>query len=596
MKKRFILCLVLLLIVLTVSHDANALAPDRISSADSLAACVDSLIIPQIKPGGPGCSIAVIRDGKIIFERGYGLANLDWAIPNSPTTIFHIASVSKQFTAACVVLLAEDGKLSLDDDIRSWIPEIRDYGQRITIRNLINHTSGIRDYESLMVTAGMRYDLAWEPHEIFDFIVRQQALDFAPGEKHSYSNSGYILLTEIVHRASGLTLGEFAEQRIFKPLGMKNTFYYEKLYQVVKNRATGYDCDFDHMVYTAGQCDTYTLGPGSVYTTVEDLALWDSNFYDNRIGGPHFIETMVSRPVLSNGDTLNYACGLEYGTHRGLHMLSHSGWWAGYLSYMVRFPEQRTTVILLANSTSDILPSRNCAKIADIYLYDQFPPDNRPVPEQKAVPPAMQVEAVVDPSVYDQYAGRYEIDNMAFVLIISRDSERLMGKFSGQFRFQLFPESDSTFFLKIDEAQVKFRRDETGRVNRLFWCQSGQENQLNRIVPSMTAEEISKYCGDYRCEDLQTTWRIAPEGSWLKVLSSLRTIELTGEDIILQKKDDLFILSNMSMQFSRDDKGQVSGFELNRQGTSWKVNFTRIEMETQSEVVSRETQASTMKH
>ena len=570
MKKRLILCLVLALVTLTVSLVANALA---FPSADSLAARVDSLILPQIKPGGPGCSIAVIRDGETVFERGYGLANLDWAIPNRPATVFHIASVSKQFTAACIVLLAEDGKLSLDDDIRSWLPEIRDYGQRITIRNLINHTSGIRDFESLMLAAGMRYDIAWEPRQIFDFIVRQQALDFAPGEKHSYSNSGYILLAEIVRRASGLTLGHFAEQRIFKQLGMKNTFYYEKLYQVVKNRAMGYDYDFDHMVYTAGQCDTYTLGPGSVYTTVEDLALWDRNFYNNRIGGPHFLETMVSRPALSNGDTLNYACGLEYGTHRGLPTLSHSGWWAGYLSYMVRFPEQRTTVILLANSTSDVHPSMNCMKIADIYLYDQFPPDNRPAPEKKPEPPAKHIEAVVNPAVYDQYTGRYEVGD--FVFVISRDGERLMGQFSGQVRFQLFPESDSTFFLKIDEAQVKFRRDETGRVNRLLWRQSGQENPFNRIVPRATAEENSKYCGDYRCEDLQTTWRIVPEGDWLKVLSSLRTIDLTGDDLILQKKDDLFRLSDMSMQFSRDDKGQVSGFELNRQGTTWKVNFTR---------------------
>jgi len=576
MKNRFILCLAMLQTLLAVS--LFALAPDRNLSADSLAARVDSLIIrqnPLFKPGGPGCAIAVIRDGKIVFERGYGLANLDWAIPNSPTTVFQIASMSKQFTAACIVLLAEDGKLSLEDDIRTWLPETRDYGKKITIRNLLNHTSGIRDYESLMVSAGMRYDLAWEPREIFDFIVRQSALDFVPGEKFSYSNSGYILLAEIVHRATSLTLGQFAEQRIFKPLGMKNTLYYETLYQVVKNRATGYDRDFDRMIYTAGQSDTYTLGPAGVFTTVEDLALWDRNFYENRIGGPHFIETMLSRPVLTGGDTSNYACGLEYDIYRGLPTLSHSGWWAGYLSYMMRFPEQRTTIILLANSTSDIGPSVNCYKIADLYLYDQFPMDKRPAPEEKAATSAVHAEVAVDPAIYDQYAGRYQIGNLDMVATIARDGKRLMGQFTGQFRFQLFPESDSTFFLKIDEVQVKFRRDETGRVNTLLWYQRGREVPVNRIVSRLTGEELSQYCGDYRSEDLKTTWSITPEEGWLKVRSSLRTIDLTGEDLAFQKQGDLFCLSNMSLQFLRDGKGRISGFELTHQGCTWKVNFTR---------------------
>jgi CubicO group peptidase (beta-lactamase class C family) len=575
MKIKFFFFPVLLFFTPVFSFHSAAFAADSNHPNDSLAARVDSLIVSQIKPGGPGCSIAVIREGKIIFERGYGLANLDWSIPNSPSTVFNIASLSKQFTAACVVLLDEEGKLSLNDDIRTWLPEIPDYGKKITILNLINHTSGIRDYESLMPPAGMRYDIPWEPRKIYDFIISQRELDFAPGEKFSYSNSGYVLLAEIIRKASGLTLAQFADQQIFKPLGMKNTFFYDDLYRVVKNRATGYDYIFDREVYTTGQNDTYTTGPGGVFSNVEDLALWDRNFTEKRIGGQHFMETLLTRGIQNNGDTLKYACGLETGNYRGLPTLSHSGWWAGFLSYILRFPEQKTTIILLANSTSDILPVKYCRKTADIYLYDMFPADKRPAPETPASPKKKSTEAVIDPIVYDAYAGRYQIGEMNAVFTVSRDNNRLLGQFNGQFRFQMFPESDSTFFLKIDEVQVKFPRDKNGRVNCLLWSQGGQEVPFNRIEAHMTAEQLRPYCGDYRSEDLQTSWSIVSDGGWLKVHSPMKTIDMTGDDILLQKKGDLFCLSDMSLQFNKDGKGLVNGFELNRPGASWKVKFVR---------------------
>jgi CubicO group peptidase (beta-lactamase class C family) len=572
MKKRFALCLVILQIALLLPRSVIALTQP---SADSLSARLDSLIVPLIKPGGPGCSIAVIRDGAIVFERGYGLANMDWGIPNTPATVFNIASLSKQFTAACILLLAEDGKLSLDDDIRTWLPELPDYGKKITIRHLINHTSGIRDYESLMTAAGMRYDFSWEPREIYDFIVRQKELDFAPGEKHSYSNSGYVLLAEIVRKASGLSLARFADLRIFKPLGMQHTFYYDTLYQTVKNRAMGYDYDFDRLIYTMGQCDTYTVGPGGVFTTVEDLTLWDGNFYMNKVGGPRFIESMLTVGVLNDGKSTNYACGLETGEYRGLPTFSHSGWWAGYLSHMLRFPEQKTTIILLANSTSDVLPFLYCQKIADLYLYDRFPPDKRPELEKKSAPQAVRTEAAVAPAIFDRYTGMYQIGKMDAVFTVSRDGERLMGMFSGQFRFRLYAESDSTFFLKIDDAQVKFRRDGSGKVNRLVWCQGGGEMTFDRIVSHDTAEALDAYRGDYHSEDLRAEWSIVPEEGFLKVRSPLRSTELTGNDLLLRKEGDRFCLSNMNLLFKRDDKGNVAGFDLNRGGATWTVRFFR---------------------
>jgi CubicO group peptidase (beta-lactamase class C family) len=574
-RRGWCLLAVLVQIAACGSIHAAALAAEADSSTNSLAARVDSLLGPQIKPGGPGCSVAVVKDGTILFERGYGLANLDWDIPNTPATVFNLASLSKQFTAACVVLLAEQGKLSLDDDIRIWLPEVRDYGKKITIRNLLHHTSGIRDYESLMPPAGLRYDVAWKPGEIFEFITRQRELDFAPGEKFSYSNSGYVLLAEIIRKASGLTLARFAEQRIFKPLGMRKSFFYDDLYQVVKNRATGYDYDFDRGVYSTGQNDIYTTGPGGVFSTVQDLAVWERNFCSNRLGGPQFLKTLLTPGVRNNGETLKYACGLEIGNYRGLPTLSHSGWWAGFLSYMLRFPDQKTTIFLLANSTSDVLPVKYCRKLADLYLRDQFPPEHRPVPTAPGQPPVQRAEKSVNPALYDRYAGTYQIGELDMVFTVSRDGDRLLGQFKGQFRFQMYPASDNTFFLKIDEAEVKFLEDKSGQVDRLLWCQGGQENPFTRITPQWTPEQLRAYCGKYRSEDLQTTWSLVSEGGWLKVRSPMKSSDLAGNDLLLRKKGELFCLSDMTLEFNRDSQGQVTGFELNRAGATWRIPFTR---------------------
>jgi CubicO group peptidase (beta-lactamase class C family) len=581
-RKSFVLCLVLLESLLTVSLQARP--ADEKPSADSLAAQVDSLIVPLIQPGGPGCVVAVIRDGKTIFERSYGLANLDWNIPNSPATVFDLCSISKQFTAACVVLLAEEGKLSLDDDIRKWIPEMRDYGTKITLRHLLNHTSGIRDSNGLIVAANMDgMSTAWEPQQIFDLIFRQKALNFIPGEKFSYSNSNYDLLAEIVRRISGRTIGQFAEERIFQPLGMKHTFYYEKLRQVVKNRATGYDFAPDSMLYTSGFCDRiYGVGSGGVHSTAGDLALWNDNLYRNKLGGPHFLETMLTRPVLTSGDTSDYACGLQIGNHRGLPAVSHGGGQPGFMHNMIYFPRQKITIVIL-NNFNNIAVESISYDIADIYLDDQFPEDQRP-PKKKAVEPsAMPAGVPVDPRLLDAYTGQYQINDLDLVRTVSREGAELFVQFNalGLPRLQLHAESDSSFNTIISDIKIRvlFQRDETGRVSRLLWRNRWQELPFERInEPRMSAEELARFCGDYYSDELQTTWNINAQDGGLVVHAPMKEIrQMTGREPLLRKKDGRFKLSGIGMllNFIRDDKGQATGFELTFNEDFVKVMFTR---------------------
>jgi len=263
--------------------------PDR-----SLPDRVDALFAPWDKPGSPGCALGVIRDGQLIYKRGYGMANLEYDIPISPTSVFWIASTSKQFTAFSVALLARQGKLSLDDDIRRYLPEMPPYQRPVTIRHLIHHTSGFRDYLVLKHMAGIPTEDVHSDEDIFHlmarqtdedvlaFLARQKELNFAPGDAHLYSNSNYLLLAHIVKRVSGKSLREFAEEYIFKPLGMTNTHFQDDLTQLVRNRAVGYSPRAGGgFVSVVTNFDR--VAPAGVLTTVEDLLLWDRNFYENRL-------------------------------------------------------------------------------------------------------------------------------------------------------------------------------------------------------------------------------------------------------------------------------------------------------------------------
>jgi CubicO group peptidase (beta-lactamase class C family) len=276
------------------------------------------------------------------------MANLEHNIPISSTTVFRIASTSKQFTATCVILLAEQGKLSLNDDVRKYLSEMPEYESPITIRHLIHHTSGIRDYLELIELAGMSDHDYYTDEEALEMLTRQKELNFKPGDEYLYSNSGYLLLSIIVQRGSGKSLHEFAEEHIFKPLGMRNTHFHDDHRMIVKNRAAGYS-PRENDGYQIRMTTLDIVGDGGVFTTIEDLFLWDQNFYHNRLGEKNLISQLLTPGMLNNGEKLNYAFGLAVSDYRGLRLISHGGSFAGFRAQMIRFPEQKLSVICLAN-------------------------------------------------------------------------------------------------------------------------------------------------------------------------------------------------------------------------------------------------------
>ena len=280
------------------------------TETEDLATQVDALFADWVDTDRPGAAVAVIRDGEIVHSNGFGMADLERGVPITVDSVFEIGSISKQFTAMCILLLEHDGKLSVDDDVRDFIPEMPSYEEPITLRHLLNHTSGIRDIETLFPLAGLSYLNEYPDAQQLDLITRQQALNFPPGEEYLYSNSGYLLLRLIVERVSGQSLREFAEERIFDPLGMTRTVFWERPRQIIPGRALAYspreDGGWDYEVWHLG-----FQGPAGLYTTVGDLALWDANFYDNRLGGgAALIEKMETPGVLDSGEATDYAAGL----------------------------------------------------------------------------------------------------------------------------------------------------------------------------------------------------------------------------------------------------------------------------------------------
>ncbi len=512
---------------------------------------VDKLFAEYSKPNSPGFALAVIRDGKIIYEKGYGMANLEYSVPIRPDTMFHVASVSKQFTAFAVYLLAADGKLSIDDDVRKYLPELHDFGKTITIRHLLHHTSGLRDQWDLLTMAGWRSGDIITEDDILGLVWRQKELNFAPGEEELYSNTGYTLLGLIVKRVSGMTLRQFCDKGIFAPLGMKHTHFADDNTEIVPGRAYSYS-PRGATGFGNEPLQYANVGATGLLTTVEDMALWDRNFNDAKVGGPSVIASMLQKGVLSNGKEINYASGLSLGEYRGLKTIEHSGLDAGFRADYLRFPEEKVSIVLFSNSGSGD-PSSFARKVADIYLAGHL----KPIPKAEvAVPP---VEVKIDPKVYENYCGDYLLSpDLAFTFF--RQGDQLWLEATGRGKMQVFPASETEFFFKGINAQFRFVLGKDGKAESVLLSDGGEEMsgpRFARVVPK--PEELAKYAGDYFSDELGALYSLSQDNGHHLVLRYPRGT-LTLEPI----RQDTFIGAYPvgNLQVVRDPAGAIIGFKL----------------------------------
>lgn len=423
---------------------------------------VDEVFAQWDNPKSPGCALGVIKDGDFIYRRGYGMASLELDVPLSSETVFYIGSTSKQFVSASIMLAAEQGYLSLDDDIRKYVPEMPDYGTTITIRHLIHHTSGLRDYLTLWGLAGENIEDIHTADEALEIITRQKALNFQPGDEYLYSNSGYLLLSVIVERATGKPLREFAHENIFEPLGMKNTHFHDDHTHIVKNRTLGHFRRSDGNI-ALNMSNFSQVGSGGLYTSVDDLLLWDRNFYDNKLGEGGLIERMLVRGVLNNGDTLTYAAALQVDEYKGLTTVAHGGALGGYRAQLLRFPDQRFSVICLCN-VAPTNPTGLAGRVADIYLADQLKPE--PEPPVAAEPAARTAEPeAAKPSASElaEYAGEYHSEELdtTWEVVVKEDALYVADGPDEPFE----PRERDVF--RLGGVTLKFVRGAAGQINEM---------------------------------------------------------------------------------------------------------------------------------
>jgi CubicO group peptidase (beta-lactamase class C family) len=540
--------LVYLVITLWAASGFWACAP-----SSDVTSKVDSLFAPFNKTDSPGCVVVVVKNGEVVYKKGFGMANLDYGIPISSTSVFDIASVSKQFAGMAIAMLVEEGKIALTDDIRKYIPSLPDFGKKVTVRHLVDHTSGIRDWAAMMGYAGRDFEDIITYQEILRMAEHQKELNFVPGAEYTYSNTGYVLLAKIVEVVTKQKFADWTQTNIFKPLGMTNTHFHDDHQQIVKNRAVSYYRDDSGKLKML--TDNLTaLGSSSLFTTADDLTKWLINLEKGTVGGPKVLALMRKSGVLNNGKPTNYAFGLASGDYHGLARENHTGGWEGFRTILAHFPEQKFGVIILSNLAS-FNPSGIANKVTDIYLADQFK-DKKTSTDKPSVA-ASTKEVKITPTTFDAYIGSFQLaDSSGVVLAFKREGERYFTQATGESQLEIFPSSDSTFFLKAVEAQVTFHRLPNGKVNTMTLHQNG-DTQANRVEPfTVPVEQLKQYTGTFYSPELDTRYALVVEKDTLIV----KHHRLGKVGACTTRSKDIFTLNGNKVSFVRSSNGQITGF------------------------------------
>ena len=533
---------------------------------------VEQMMAVWDQPGSPGASIAVMKKGEIIYSQGFGSAQLEYEIPNGPNTIFHIASISKQFTAFCMALLADQGKISLDEDIRTYLPYVPDFGKTITVRHLVHHTSGLRDQWNLLAMAGWRLDDVITKDHIVKLVSNQKDLNFDPGEEYVYCNTGYTLMAEIVEAVTDLTFAEWTEKNIFEPLGMNHTLFYDDHQKIVKNRAYSYGSSSDG--FEKRVLSYANAGATSLFTTVEDLSKWAWNFNKVKVGSEAVMDVMHTRGVLNSGDTISYAFGQVMGDYKGLATVSHGGADAGYRTYLVRFPEEEMSITVFSNLGS-FNPGGIAYQVADIFMEDRLPDQDTKEDESEEESEMDDVSEKVEiPSeTLESYVGRYELFP-GFVLSISVEDGHLVGQATGQPQVDLRAVSLDSFFVSEANAYVTFSSVQNEKAQQLTLYQGGGIMPAPRMPEfDPDAVDLTAFEGTFVSEELGTSYRFMANDDHLKV------IHQRHEDFELTPlKQDVFSGNRWffgQVTFIKDDSGQVNGCKVSS-GRVRNVHFDKM--------------------
>ena len=492
----------------------------------------------------PGCALAVIKDGEIIYQRGYGMSNLEFGQIITPRTRFQIGSVSKQFTALAVALLVEEGLINLEDDVRKYFPELPDFGETITIDHLVHHTSGLRDQVELMMMAGYQIDDVMRHEDTLELFSKQNALNFKPGEKHLYCNTGYSLMGLLVERVTKKSLRQFCQERIFDPLGMNQTLFHDDYKEVIPGFAPSYSPGkdgFKHEPLTQA-----IPGGTSLITTLGDMAKWDQEFYEGKVVGKNVIDRMHQKGQLNSGEKIAYAFGLMISEYRGLKTVGHGGSHAGYRAQITRFPEQRFSVVILCNLGS-MNPDDLAKQVADIFLKDEFP---QPKTEEKVIK--------LSEEVLKENCGLYFSEEEMSLRRFNLVEGNLLAAIGPGLALEAI--SEKTFQL-APYPFMKFTFEDEGAQKKMFFDMGrGNPTEYVKIqADEPTQKELRFLTGEYYSPEMENTYEISLKDQKL-VLKRLKY----GEGVLAPAQKDAFTCEKFSFDlfFERDDSGKVCGFKI----------------------------------
>ena len=554
--------------VLLVGASRVANAQHIIGARDARALRADSVFQRFDRTDAPGCALGVYQDGKVLYARGYGMASLQNGIALSPRSVLDVGSISKQFTAMAILLLQQEGKLSLDDPIRKYIPEMPAYADKVTLRRALSQTSGLRDLYVMWSQTGRAF--AGDTIDALRVITRSAEPNYEPGARYLYTNSGWILAAQIVYRLTGKTLAQFAEERIFRPLGMYDTRYLSDASMVIPNLADSYAPRTGGGFRLARSAyDGAIMGAGAVQTTVEDFGRWLNNYDAATIGGRQILETMTTATTLNDGSPATsgantaYAVGLSVGTLRGLRVISHGGSWAGFRGHFLRFPEQRYAVATFCNfSTSG--PDSLARKVAGIYLGDQMQPDSA---------------AMWTASLAAAPHRELPVESLRSLVGVWRNDERgevrrtrLLGDSlvaTGGERVRLVPIAGERFRAGSG-IEISFA-GAAARPQQMIVRTTGETVTFTRAdTAALTPAALAEYAGDYRNEEVEATHTWKVEKGDLVLYSNHRRL-----GVLEPTYKDGFTRGGSVIDVQRDAKGRITGFVV-ESGRVRHLRFTRM--------------------
>ena len=516
----------------------------------------------------PGAAALVIKDGEIILEEYYGMANLTYGVPMQGNTLHNIGSTSKQFLSFGLLLLEGEGKLDLDDDVRDYIPELPDFGEVVTLRNLINHTSGYREFLNLLAMTGRNPTTSLNQEKVIEIIQRQPELQNEPGTEFNYNNTGYVLMTEVIERISEMSYPEWMKENVFEPIRMTHTIVRSDPTEIVENRSQGYEPAEDGGFAEVGDLGG-GMGPGAVYSTLDDLAKWMNHLLEPVVGTPAMVDEMMTPFELKDGSITEYGLGLFVQDFNGMKYVHHGGADLAHRSMLMLFPEINAGVVTQSNyaAFNGGIPSQ----IAESFFEEDMEADSTEADGEEMVAEETE-EFEYDPARFEPLIGRYELEVMpGFILTFSRDDDRIYTQATGQPEVDITATSDSTFSLVGVNASVTFHRNESGAADSLTLHQNGN-HVAKKIDFELSVEEMREYTGHFFSEEIQTAYDVAMSDSSLV----LQNYQLEEDITLAPIKEDTFgggfPIANVS--FVRNDAGDITGFRAGS-GRTRDVHFEK---------------------